>query len=177
MPIYLQEGRHFSENDMKMTTSYLFIVGIIGALTAGITSDWLVKKKGVKFSRRFIAMFSLGIISALILLTAITANNTIVVASLIIAHLFYLPGVVTSFSTCVDIGGNNAGTVAGIMNCFGQLGAFFMAIIFGKIVDITHSFTTPLIVLAGVLFTGCLLWLAVDPDKPLIEENVDILTS
>jgi ACS family glucarate transporter-like MFS transporter len=84
-----------------------------------------------------------------------------------------MPGVVTSFSTCVDIGGDNAGTVVGIMNCFGQLGAFFMAIVFGKIVDITHNFTMPLFILSGVLFAGCLLWLAVDAGKPLIEENVN----
>ncbi|HEV3224989.1 MAG TPA: hypothetical protein VGZ90_19065 [Puia sp.] len=45
MPVYLQKGRHFSENNMKTTTSYLFIVGILGALTAGIVSDWLVKRK------------------------------------------------------------------------------------------------------------------------------------
>ena len=171
MPVYLQEGRHFSENEMKMTTSYLYIVGIIGALTAGVVSDWLVKRKGVRFGRRFIAMFSLGMIGALILLTAKTANNTIVVASLIIAHLFYLPSVIASFSTCVDIGGDNAGTVAGIMNCFGQLGAFFMAVIFGKIVDVTHSFTTPLFILAAVLFAGCLCWLFIDAGKPLIAEN------
>ena len=57
--------------------------------------------------------------------------------------------------------------VTGIMNCVGQLGAFFMAIVFGKIVNLTHSYVTPIIVLSGVLFVGCLLWLFVDPGKPL----------
>ncbi|MDQ6843935.1 MAG: MFS transporter [Bacteroidota bacterium] len=173
MPVYLQEGRHFSENEMKIITSSLFIAGIIGALLAGFFGDWLVKRKSVRFSRRFIAMISSFIIGGLLLLTAVTTNNTIVVASLIIAHLFYLPIVVTSFSTCVDIGGNNAGTVAGIMNGFGQLGAFFMAIVFGKIVDATHSFIIPLFIVSGVLFFGGLCWLFIDAGKPLIKEDTD----
>jgi nitrate/nitrite transporter NarK len=87
--------------------------------------------------------------------------------------VFYVPSVITSFSTCIDIGGDNAGTVAGIMNCFGQLGVFFMAIVFGKIVDITHSFTTPLFILCGVLFTGGLLWLFIDAGKVLVEESTN----
>lgn len=168
MPVYLQEGRHFSENDMKTTTSYLFIVGFFGALIAGFVSDWLVKKKGVKVGRRLIGVSSMGIIGALILLAGITSSSKVVIISLIVAHFFYLPGVITFFATCVDIGADYAGTVAGIMNCFGQLGSFFMAIVFGKIIDITHSFTTPLFILSGVLFVGSLLWFFINPAKPLI---------
>ena len=171
MAIYLQEGRHFSENNMKMATSYLFIVGIIAALSAGLVSDWLVKKKGLRFGRRFIAMLSFGMMGILLLITGATRNNSIVIISLITAHFFYAPNVITFFSTCVDIGGNKAASVAGIMNFFGQLGAFFMAIVFGKIVDITHNFSAPLYVIAAVLFAGGLLWLFIDPGKPLIAEK------
>ena len=171
MPVYLQEGRHFSENDMKMAVSYLFIIGVIGALSAGGVSDWLVKRKGAGFGRRFVAIFSFAMLGGLIFLAAITTNNTIVIASLIVAHLFYAPTAITSFSTCVDIGGDHAATVAGIMNCFGQLGAFFMAIIFGKIVDVTHNFATPLVILSGVSLAGCLFWLLIDAGKPLVAES------
>ncbi len=175
MPIYLQEGRHFSENSMKMTTSYLFFIGIIGALSAGFMSDWLVKRKGVRFGRRFIGMLALGMLGLLILLAGVTTNNIMVIACLIGANFFVWPNGIASFSTCVDIGGAHAGTVAGIMNFFGQLGAFSMAIVFGKIVDIAHDFNTPLFVLTIVLFAGSLCWLAIDPDKPLIAESTKII--
>ena len=174
MPVYLQEGKHFSENDMKMTTSYLFIIGIVGAFSAGFLSDWLVKRKGLRFGRKFIAILSFCMIGGLIFLTGVTTNNTIVIISLIAAHFFLPSNMIVSFSTCIDIGGDNAGTVAGIMNFFGQIGAFFLAIVFGKIVDITHSFNTPLFVVAGVLLTGGFLWLAVDPTKQLsFSERID----
>ena len=35
MPIYLQEGKHFSEQEMKMTTTCLFVFGILSAFLAG----------------------------------------------------------------------------------------------------------------------------------------------
>jgi ACS family glucarate transporter-like MFS transporter len=173
MPIYLQDGRHFSENNMKIATSYLFFVGIVAALSAGFVSDRLVKKKGLRFGRRFIAMLSFGMMGMLLLVTATTANNSIVIASLITAHFFYAPNVITSFSTCVDIGGNKAASVAGIMNFFGQLGSFFLAIVFGKIVDVTHNFNAPLYTLAAVLFTGGLLWLFIEPGKLLMAERTE----
>jgi hypothetical protein len=51
------------------------------------------------------------------------------------------------------------------MNFFGQMGAFFLAIIFGKMVDVMHNFNYPLLVVAFVMITGALLWLGIDPLK------------
>ncbi len=172
MSVYLQEGRHFSENNMKMITSYVFIFGILGAFVAGILSDRLAKSKGLRFGRRIIALFSYSIIAVLFVLVGITTNNIMVAICLMVIHFFYPFGVTLSFSACVDIGGDNAGTVAGIMNGFGQLGAFFMAVVFGKIVDITHSFTTPIFILSGVIFTGGMIWLLIDPGKPLVAKSM-----
>lgn len=167
MPVYLQEGRHFSENSMKTITSLLFIFGIGAALLAGMFSDWLVKRKGLKFGRRFLGIVSLGIMGLSFFSAALFSSNTIVVMSLVIGYIFFWFQPTAAFSTCIDIGGNYSGTVAGIMNFFGQMGAFFLAIIFGKIVDITHSFNSPLFVVAAILFTGSLFWLVVDPNKKL----------
>jgi len=173
MPIYLQEGRHFSENDMKMITFSVFIFGIVGALSAGFLSDLLVKRKGLRWGRTFVGMLALGMLGLTFFIAAVTSNNTVVVICLYTGLLIYPFNVVVSFSTCVDIGGNSVGTVAGIMNFFGQIGAFFLAIVFGKIVDLTHSFNAPMFVLAGVLFIGSVLWFFVDPSRPLITTSTN----
>ena len=70
---------------------------------------------------------------------------------------------------CADIGRNNAGTVTGAMNFFGQMGAFFLALVFGQIVQATHRFDYPVYVVGAVLLLGCLLWLAIDAGKELPE--------
>lgn len=168
MPVYLQEGRHFTENEMKMITSSTFIFGIAGALSAGFLSDWLVKKHGVIAGRKRLGMIALGVLGISFLTSALTESNALVVVCLYTGLLFYPFNVIVSFSTCVDIGGSRVGTVVGIMNFFGQIGSFLLAIAFGKIVDITKSFNAPMFVLAAVLLTGSMLWLLVDPSRPIV---------
>jgi hypothetical protein len=55
------------------------------------------------------------------------------------------------------------------MNFFGQMGAFFLALIFGQIVQATHRFDYPVYVVGAVLLLGCLPWLAIDAEKQLPE--------
>ena len=167
MPVYLQEGRHFSENEMKMITFILFVAGFTGLLLGGFCSDWLLRKKGVKFGRRFMGMTGLGLCGLFILVAGLSSQNTITAVALILSNSFFSFGVMSSYAVCADIGKNNAGTVTGAMNFFGQMGAFFLAIIFGKIIDLTHNFDAPLFVLFAIELTGCLLWLAINPTKPL----------
>jgi len=171
MPVYLQQGRHFSETDMKFITSLIFIPAIVTNLAGGVFCDWLVKKKGLKFGRRFIGMVAMGLNSLLFLMEATTLNNSIIVLGFIAGFACQLILGVAAFGVCLDVGGNYAGTVAGLMNSIGQMGAFFLAIVFGKIVDTTHSFNAPLFVISALMLTGCLLWLLVDPTKKLIPEH------
>ena len=67
----------------------------------------------------------------------------------------------------VDIGGDSSATLAGIMNFVGQTGAFAMSVIFGKIVDFTHSFDAPQFVMIGILIIGRLCWLFIDASKKI----------
>lgn len=78
-----------------------------------------------------------------------------------------------SYAVCTDIGRNNAGTVTGAMNFCGQMGAFTMSLLFGKIADATHNFNQPLFIVATVMITGGLLWLAIDPTRQLKIEKLN----
>ena len=68
MPVYLQEGRHFSEDETKPIIFTLFITGIIGFLAGGFFGDWIVKRKGLRFGRRFVGMTGLGMCGLMIFL-------------------------------------------------------------------------------------------------------------
>jgi len=99
--------------------------------------------------------------------STLATGNDIAAGCLIAANGFFSFGVMVSYAVCIDIGRNNAGTVTGAMNFCGQMGAFFLAIIFGKIVQQTNNFNYPLFVVAGVAITGCLLWMGIDAEKKL----------
>jgi nitrate/nitrite transporter NarK len=78
------------------------------------------------------------------------------------------------FSTCVDVGGCRAGTVAGSMNFAGQTGAFFLAVVFGKIADMPHNYNTPVLLIAAILILESIAWLGIDPTKRVDELVSDI---
>ena len=163
MPVYLQEGRHISEDVSKNIIFILFIAGIAGLIAGGFVSDWLVRKKGLRFGRRLTGMTGIGMCGLMILLAALVQQNNIAAACLVGANFSYSFGVMSSYGVCADIGRNNTGTVTGAMNFAGQTGAFFLAIIFGKIAEVTHSFQYPLLIVAAVLAVGFLLWFVIDP--------------
>jgi len=169
MPVYLQEGRHFSENEMKMITFILFVVGIIGFLAGGFVGDALVKRRGLTFGRRFVGLTGLGLCGVLIFFAAISPDPVVAATCLIGANFGFSFGVMVSYAVCTDIGRNNAGTVTGAMNFFGQMGAFTLSVVFGKMVDSLQDFNYPLFLVAGVMITGGLLWLAIDPMRQIKE--------
>jgi ACS family glucarate transporter-like MFS transporter len=165
LPVYLQEGRKFLENDMKVITSLIYVSGILGAICSGLINDRLVKKKGVRFARQTIGFISIVIAAISIFMVSSAASNLVTIIFLITGNFFVIVNTVTCFSVCVDIGAERVGTVAGIMNFAGQSGAFAVAICVGKIVQITHDFNKPLLLIAGVLCFGSLFWILIDPRK------------
>jgi MFS transporter, ACS family, glucarate transporter len=167
MPLYLQEGRHFSENQMKVITSTLFMAGIAGFFAGGYVGDFLVKRMGLRFGRRFVGMFGMGICGILVLLAGLLTQNNWSAYCLIAANGFFSFGIMVCYAVCSDIGRNNAGTVTGAMNFSGQMGAFSLAIFFGKMADSTHNFNYPILVLSFIMLAGSLLWLVIDPSKQL----------
>jgi len=171
MPVYLQEGKHFSEVEMKKITSWVFIIGAIGALIAGYVIDWLVKKRGLRQGRRISGVVAVGLMALAFVVASITSDNRLVMICFFAGNFLVWNNIVCSVSVCIDIAGQRAGTLYGLMNFVGQAGAFFMAAAFGKIVDVTHNFNAPLYLMASLLAIGSLLWLFIKPDKPLFKET------
>lgn len=174
MPVYLQEGRHFTEQQSSPIIFSLFIAGIAGLLSGGFFADWIVKKKGLKFGRRFVGITGMGMCGLMVFLAALLKENNLSAGCLIAANFSYSFAVMTAYAVCSDIGRNNTGTVTGAMNFFGQMGAFFLALMFGKIADLTHSFNIPLFIVSFITLSGCMLWLLIDPTKQV---RLDVKTS
>jgi MFS transporter, ACS family, glucarate transporter len=164
---YFQEGRGLTEDDTKKFISLSYFLGAFGCLIGGYLSDYLVKKRGLKFGRRIVAFVGLGTSSVLFLLSGLTPDNQLagyLLALCVLSKDLALP---VAFATCVDIGRLNSGVVTGSMNFAGQLGGFFITIIFGTIVQRTHNYEYPLFIIAGCLLVSALLWLKIDPSKAI----------
>jgi len=172
LPTYLQEGKHFSEQQMKTTTTLVFSVGILAAFLFGIVSDGLIKIKGAAFTRKLVAGVSFGVMVIAVFLSTQSMNQLPVTISLVVADFCLLFIVLTCFSTCIDIGEDRVSTITGIMNFIGQSGAFLMSIIFGQIVDLTHNYEAPQYLMVALLIVGGLCWFGIDASKKIIGEPV-----
>jgi hypothetical protein len=117
----------------------VFLFTILSASLSGIAIDGLIRKRGLHQGRRMVGVICFGLMALLILTAAESSIHWIVAACLIGAHFFLSPTVINSFSACVEMGGDRAGTVAGIMNFFGQSVAFIMSVFFGRLADLTAS--------------------------------------
>lgn len=166
---YFQEGRMMTEDQTKNFISLSYFLGAIGCIVGGFASDFLSKKFGLKLGRRIVGVAGLGLSSICFLGAGMTTDNQL--AGYLLALCVFLKDLTlpVAFAVCVDIGKRNAGTVTGAMNFAGQMGGFFITIIFGTIVQQTGNFNYPLFLIAGCLIVASALWFFIDPTKEIVE--------
>lgn len=167
MPKYLKNGRNVGDDEIAFMASLPFILGTIGCFIGGFSSDFLSKKYGLKWGRRSVGMFGLIMAGICMITATFILDNTvsIIVLSLGLAFKdFTLP---VSWATAADIGGENAGSVAGAMGMAGKLGSTVMSISFGYILSMTGSWELPLQIIGVIVIIGGLLWLKIDPSKKI----------
>ncbi|MFO0960829.1 MAG: MFS transporter [Isosphaeraceae bacterium] len=132
-------------------------------LLGGLTTDVLTRKKGLRIGRCGVGVVSMLVAGIALILGANEPN--VIAAALLIA----VAGAADSFllgscwGTCQDIGGPNAGLVAGCMNTAGQVGAFLSPLILPRFADPV----VPLCIAGGLYLMGAVCWLFVDPTRPI----------
>jgi ACS family glucarate transporter-like MFS transporter len=140
------------------------ILSAVADLVGGVTTDRLVRTRGLRFGRCSVGVMSL-LVAGVALIAGATAENA-VLAALLIA----LAGAADSFllgaawGACQDIGGSHAGLVAGCMNTAGQVGAILSPIILPRFADPM----VPLCIAGGLYLFGALCWFFVDPSRPIV---------
>jgi sugar phosphate permease len=166
---YFQEGRMMTEDQTKNFISLSYFLGAIGCIVGGFASDFLSKKFGLKLGRRIVGVAGLGLSSICFLGAGMTTDNQL--AGYLLALCVFLKDLTlpVAFAVCVDIGKRNSGTVTGAMNFAGQMGGFFITIIFGTIVQQTGNFNYPLFLIAGCLIVASALWFFIDPTEEIVE--------
>jgi MFS transporter, ACS family, glucarate transporter len=162
---YFQEGRGMTEDASKNFISLSYFLGALGCLAGGFISDALTKKYGLKIGRRSVALSGLMLSGILFILAGLTRDQQVagyLLALCVFSKDLALP---VAFAVCVDIGRQNSGLVVGSMNFAGQLGGFFITLIFGMIVHHTGNFNFPLYLIGVCLVISAMLWLRIDPTK------------
>jgi ACS family glucarate transporter-like MFS transporter len=169
LPTYLQKGRGLDDQDMSFITSFSFVLGAVGCLSGGFVCDFLVKKLGPRWGRATVALTGLGLSGLFMLISVFTPDNntaTILLSAGLGLMDFTIPA---SWSTAMDIGGKNAGTITGAMNTAGLFGSTLNTIGFGYLVTaFGNNYHAPVILLSVLLMMGALLWLRIDATRRIV---------
>ena len=170
MPKYLKNGKHIDDAHIAFLASLPFILGTIGCFSGGFLSDFIAKKKGLKWGRRSVGMFGLIMSGCCMVGSTFIVDPTISIIVLAFGLAFKDFTLPVSWATSADIGGQNSGAVAGAMGMAGQLGSTIMSIAFGYILTATGSWDIPVRIIGIIVICGGFIWLKIDPTKKIVFE-------
>jgi sugar phosphate permease len=167
MPKYLEKGRGIDKADLGWMVSLPFILGMAGCLAGGFASDYLTKTRGIKFGRRYVGMFGLVMAGICMIIGSLIPETNVAIIFLSLGLAFKDFTLPVAWAVATDIGGKNAGTVAGTMGLAGQLGSAIMASAFGYILTSTGSYEIPVRIIGCLVIIGGLLWFRIDASTPI----------
>jgi MFS transporter, ACS family, glucarate transporter len=164
---WLVRGAGFSVSRMGLVASFPFFMGFIGNLLGGAVVEPLARRYGRRVAYRSVACGCLVVTACLLASMSMASSSTTIIwlATLGLGVMdLMLP---SAWAMCIRLGGEFGGTATGMMNTGGNLGGWLGAIVFGYIAQMTGSYNTPLLLIAGIVLVGAILFSQVDCTKGL----------
>lgn len=171
-PTFLQKTRGVSMLDSGILTTVAGIGGVVGSLTGGFFSDWLLKKTGnARLSRQGIAVVGMSCCSVLILLSYFVSDTNQSIALISLGAFFATFGGVSGYAVAISFGGKNVATVFSTMNMFGNFGAALFPLTAGWLVAQTGNWNLILFLFAGVMAIDAVCWAMLNPRGTLFGDQ------
>ncbi len=164
-PTYLNSARGFSIGKMGFFASLTLLAGVFGDLGGGWLSDILSRTSlGLRRARQVVAIsgFLLGGISVVL---AGQAADPVQAVWFSCTSMFFLELTVgVSWAIPLDIGGDFAGSVSGVMNTWGNVGGAVSTSLSGYLVKY-FGWNAIFVVMATLAVLGALLFTRIDAEK------------
>jgi MFS family permease len=172
LPTYLKDYRHLEDASYaaQLAVFPLFFGGL-GCAFSGFAAPRMARWTGsVKAARRLMAYVGFSAASVLLLAHAGIRNplwSMLVMGLASFANDLVMPG---AWGACMDVGGKYAGTLSGSMNMMGNIAGGIAPIVFGYVIQATHSCLINFYIMAAIYLLGALCWRFIDPETPLEEQ-------
>jgi sugar phosphate permease len=166
-PKYLVDARGVSLEEMGLYASLPLMAAVIGDICGGVASDHLFKRSGnIKSARRTVGIVGYLLAAAAIPPAVLFASPLVGVAFFCVALFGLELTVGVSWAITLDIGGEYAGSVAAIMNSFGNIAGASAAALTGYLVTI-YGWDVAFLVLAALCFIAALLFIWIDASRQI----------
>jgi sugar phosphate permease len=167
-PKYLYDARGVNLKQMGLYASMPFVAGAAGNLLGGWLSDlWAARTGNLTTARRVIAVIGFVIAAGSILPATFTSHTTasVLFSCLAVFGLELTVGV--SWAIPLDIGGDFAGSIASIMNTFGNLGGAISPVLLGYLLG-GYGWNVPFTISAILCIVAIFLCFGVDPSRGVL---------
>ncbi len=166
-PKYLNEHRGFNLTQMGMYASLPLLAGAAGDLLGGTVSDRCARRFGnLKVARRAVALAGFLLAAVFILPATFTHHSTASVLYSCVAVFGLEVTVGVSWAIPLDIGGDYAGSVASVMNTFGNLGSAVSPVLLAYLVGM-YGWNMPFLVCSALCIGGATLSLGINADQKI----------
>ena len=171
-PTFLQKTRDVTLLGSGVLTTVAGVGGVLGSLTGGYFSDWLLKRTGnMRLSRQGIAVAGMGCCSLLILSSFFVRDVNSSIALIALGAFCATFGGVSGYTVAISFGGRHVATVFSTMNMFGNLGAALFPITAGWLVAQTGNWNLILFLFAGLMAIDALCWALLNPKGTLFGDE------
>jgi len=165
LPTYLQQARHLDLKRSAALAGLPLLTAGAGSVFSGFFCARLMRNGGpVALIRRSVAIAGFTIAAALLLIFVRLHDPAWMIAALAgssFAAEFTGP---VSWTTCMDLGGEYVGSLAGSMNTLGQLGGAVAPAVIGAILHWTNNNWGPVFYISAAIYGfGIVCWWFIDP--------------
>ncbi|MEQ1830658.1 MAG: MFS transporter [Pirellula sp.] len=172
-PTFLLKTREVSLLGSGAMTTIVGLGGVVGSLTGGLFSDWLLKRTGnQRLSRQGIAILGMSVCSALIVCAFFVVDANASIALISLGVFFATFGGVSGYTVAIQFGGRYVATVFSTMNMCGNMGAALFPLVAAKLVTSTGNWNLMLLLFAFIMAIDAVCWALLNPKGTLFgDEN------
>jgi len=177
-PQYLKDVHGITYQNSEILTGLPFLCGAAGSILGGQLSDWLVRTWGNRrWGRSLIGLVGFTGAGCCVLGTGFVPEAWQAVFLLCLAFFINDLAIPPIWAVCTDIGGRYAGTLSGIMNTTGAIGAVLSPALTPVLLGASPAdysardkWILVFTILASAWFVAALAWLRIDASKPIAEK-------
>jgi MFS family permease len=169
LPLYLTRFRGVHLVLAGVLSAIPFLAAFVAANLAGLLSDLFAGRGWTwdGFHRKVFIAIGGGLYVVTILIGALSSSATVAVVMIVLATVGIQVTATPYWIIATDIAPHQSGTLSGVMNFFGILGATIAPAASGFMAQATHAFVLPFQVSAGIMLVAVVALLALVRVRPL----------
>ncbi len=169
LPTYLREARGMDVAQAALFGVLPLFMGGLGNPVSVFVGERLLRwTKSVDRTRRIVASFGYTGACASLLVTTYMQDARVAVVTISLASFFNDLAMPPSWSATMDMGGRYAGTLAGAMNSWGNLGGAVAPAVIGYVLAWTNNNWNVAFYISAILYAAAIpCWIFLDSVTPL----------